>query len=491
MLRRQPVFAAVEPQIISSGLQTDIHESGRSLWSVAANVQFYAGKVRRRKPAALVFTPPVSGVSRGLAQQRLADGSRIIWTALHQGAGVDVYYWNGVAATRVKTIAAAVLNENSNSPATYIDFTPLGDWMVYNPGIAKALLFKPGIGNIDAAQWPDFAQQYIKKGPFLLALGTGSRKTGVEWSDGDNWEVFTPSASNLAGGLFIDDLDTGIVAGIRMGGQIAVFAEDQLAAVSYIGAPYQFGQKVLLDGIGAVGKFAVASDGKNAFGVGRGGIWWTDGSSYRYIDEGWLHDYLQDNVNWAQKSKIIAGRNDFRGTYEFFFPVGVSLEPNEGWSFDPRTGGWGPIPVATMMDERRLLAKPLIGTATGQVQLIDDDPNAVGALQLRTKPILLQVQDPTGMRDVHTDSRVDEVELLVKAASAVEFRYGTSQDIGGTENWSVWFTVDQFQRTYKLNAVPSGVYHYLEFRSTATNWDLDLQGFLLFGQVEGSKRSTG
>jgi hypothetical protein len=43
-------------------------------------------------------------------------------------------------------------------------------------------------------------------------------------------------------------------------------------------------------------------------------------------------------------------------------------------------------------------------------------------------------------------------------------------------------------RTYQLPAIPDGVYWQLEFRSVTTNWALDLQGFELFGTVEGTKR---
>lgn len=492
MLRRQPLFVAAAPELVSSGLQPDKAEALKLLWDTAQGVQMYSGKVRRRAPSSLGFTAGVAGPIRGVAQQRLSTGTRRIWASAIRASDGRHYisYWDGAGVTS-DFLDGGQLNETSLREASFADFTPLGDWMVVNHGFTKAFLFKPGPGYTLPAQFPAIAVQYIKKGPFLLALGTGPRKTGVSFSDGDNWETFTPAAENLAGAIYIDDFDTPIVCGRPLANSIAILSEDQLAAVSYIGAPYQFGQRVLLDGIGAVGKFSVTGDGKNLFGVGRGGVWWTDGNSYRYVDEGFLHDYLQENVNWSQKSKIVAGRNDFRGTIEFYFPMGANVEPSEGWSFDPRTGGWTPINTpATIMDERRLLAKPLIGNSAGEVRLIDDDPATAGALSLRTRPLLLQVQDPSGLRDVHTDTRIDEVELLVQAATGVEFRYGVSGEVDATPEWSTWQTVSSKQRTYKLEALPSGVYHRLEFRSTVTNWNLDLQGFMLFGQVEGSKRGV-
>lgn len=495
MRRRTPIFSAFGP-VISSGLQPDRHPALQVLWEAAENVWFYSERVKRRAPGALVFdlVDKNAPALRGLMQQRLANGTRRFWAAGHRSDAptfVSAYYWDGVGSSAFGAdIANAQLNENSLAPATFVDFTALGDWMVVNGGTAKARLFKPGVGNSAPAEWPALAVQYQKKGPFLLALGTGGRKTGVAWSDGDNWETFTPSASNLAGELFIDDMDTGIVAGTRLGSGIACYSEDQLAMVSYVGAPFHFGQKVLLDGIGAVGKFSVVSDGRQNFGVGRNGIWWTDGNSVRYIDEGFLRDYLQEGVNWNQSSKVIAARNDVRGLVGFSFPMGVATENTETWWFDPRTGGWTKAGPVAVWDERRLLVRPLRGTADGKVLLDDYAPELGGALVLRTKPLLLQVQDELGLRDVHTDTRVDEVVLTLKAATGIEWRYGVASAIDAVFDWSPWTAASAGQATYSLPALPSGVYHKLELRSTVTDWALDLQGFQLFGQVEGSKRGV-
>jgi len=45
------------------------------------------------------------------------------------------------------------------------------------------------------------------------------------------------------------------------------------------------------------------------------------------------------------------------------------------------------------------------------------------------------------------------------------------------------------QRTIVVEQHVSGVYHKIEFESYADEWKLDLQGFALFGIVEGQKRA--
>lgn len=494
MLRRTPLFQATDRQLVSSGLQPDLHPAQKLLWEIADNVQFYQGKIKRRKPSTELFNTLTGAPARGLGQQRLSDGTRRVWAAFRPAATntLEVVYWDGLGVTNLVSLPNAPLDETVLAGAAYADFTFWGDWAVINYRRAgKAWLFQnPGL--TQPAEFPDEVQLYAKKLNFLLALGTGPRRTGVAWSDADDITTWAPAANNLAGELFIDDFDTGIIASARLGNAISVYAEDQQALVSYVGGDFVFGQKLGLDGIGAVGKLSVCTDPSGNYGVSRNGCWWTDGNSFRYIDEGFLRDYLQDNVNWGQKSKIICARNDYRGTIEFSFPMGISLENSESWAYDPRTGGWSKVPAFQIMDERRLLAKPLIGQASdGRIYFVDDNPGALAALNLETRALLMQVQDQSGLRDVHTESRVDELDLLAKAASNVEVAVGVSDGgADGTYTWTNWMPVSGQSTTYKLDWLPSGVYWKVKFRSTSTNWDLDLQGFMLFGQVEGTKRGN-
>lgn len=483
MLRRSPLYLATMPELLSSGLQPDKHALQSLLWEAASGVTFYSGKVKRRLPSALAFDAGDNTI-RGLSQQQATNGTRWAWAA----SGGRIVRWYGPAAEQI--IAAGTWQENATSIAepTIWDFTHFGDWTVINSGLGKAQLFKQGTGVADYGDSPENTRKFMKKMNFMLAIGYGDRGTRVGWSDADNIEVFTGTAENLAGSISIDDFNTRIKAAHMLGQAISVYAEDQMALVSYISTPFIFGQKVVLDGIGAIGKAAVASDGKINMGVGRGGIWWTDSNSYRYIDEGYLHDYLQDNVNWDQGGKIVAIRNDYTGCYEFFFPMQASNIINEGWSYDPRTGGWSPIPAVSMKDERRLFGYALSGLQNGEIhydQFASDD----APLVLVTRPLLSQARSADGLADVHTAQRVDEVELMLKEAVGVELRVGSAHEQTAEYAWTPWFTISPTQGTYKLDHMPDGVYHKLEFKSVVEDWALDLQGFILFGQVDGTKRS--
>lgn len=491
MLRRTPLYAAVSPEMVSSGLQPDKHSLHKLLWETAENVVFFAGKVKRRVPSILTFTAGSEPI-RGLAQQQATDGVRWLWAA----SGGDVVRWYADDPELVIDGADWQEDQTLTANPTLWDFTPYGNWMIANSSLGAAQLIKAsvGVGDVDSVEdfgdAPEDVCRFLKKANFIMAFGYGARGTRVGWSDGDNIETWTATDENLASALSIDDFDTRIRAANHLGRSIAVFAEDQMALVNYLGAPFYFGQQTVLDGIGAVSKAAVCSDGKNNLGVGRGGIWWTDSNSYRYIDEGYLHDYMQNEVNWAQSGKISATRNDYTGCYEFLFPMRDSTVIDEGWCFDPRNGGWSLLPGASLKDERRLFQKVVSGGNDGVVRLEDSDPSASGPLVLATKPLLMQVQSAEGWTDVHTTCKVDEIDLLLKEAAGIEFRLGCQQDINEPFDYTSWIACNAGMRTYRLERIPDGVYWKLEFRSTLANWALDLQGFILFGLVQGTKRDT-
>lgn len=480
MYRRQPAFQALEPQIVSSGLLPDVHDLQRPLWAKAANVRFYSGKVRRLVPPALIRTLG-NYAGRGLSQVQQGTGTRWIW---YGDSGGYVARWYGPEPEGI-ALMNMQLHQSSSELASFFDFTHYGDWTIVNNGFhPNALIHKPGAATPVQGYAMGLGRTliFMKQLAFVMAIGYDLYGKRYAWSDSANIEVFTPTTENLAGSGVIEEFDTRIRAASRLGPYISAYAEDQMALIQYAGLPAVFTHRVVLDGIGAVGKAAVASDGRANYGVSRNGIWRTDGQSFQYIDKGVLRDYLQANVNWDQASKIIAARNDVTGCMDFHFPMGANLENNEGWSFDPETGGWSPIPAFDYQVERKLFQKPL-GLKSGQgLLLLEDNPAAAGPLALETKAFPLA--------GTHTGSLIDEADFLLKAASNVEFRIGVSEytDDPSFVDWSAWQPLHVDTRTYRIDLRVTGTYHKLQFRSTANNWDLDLQGFLLYGTVEGSRR---
>lgn len=490
MYRKSPIITVLDPAIVGSGLQEDLHLGQKLLWAVADNVTFYQGKVQRRLPKSLFIDLGVDFPIRGLSQKQVSDGTRFSWgAAINPVTGlVFPFKWDGITQTSM-TAQVGQLHQTSNGPATYVDFTHYGDWTIINSSSGAAKIEKNDGNIVVLADAPVDVVQFAKKLNFLIAVGHGVTGNKVSWSAADAIEDWTETQANEAGELSIEDFDTRITACSRLGQNISVYAEDQMALVTFINAPFYFGQRVMLDGIGAVGKCSVCSDGASNYGIGRNGVWWTDGVTYRYIDEGRMRDYFQHNINWDQASKIIALRNDLTNCIEFFMPTGVSLDISEGWSFDPRNQAWSKLPPVSFKIERKIFPHALEGDENGCVFYSQSDATEAGPLALKTKPIPAQLQTQHGLTDVHNDCEISEIDLLLKEVSNVEMRYGTSTEIDAAPTFSDWIALTAGARTIRNQAgVPSGVYTTLEFRSTADNWSFNLQGLLVFGVVEGTKR---
>jgi len=485
MRRRAPIFQAVDDQLFASGLQPDRHELKRLLWEHARNVVFWNGAIKRKIPAALAAQGGAERVA-GISQQSLSDGTRLAWFT----SGAAIYSWAYDAPTLVDpAFPGYITDTTATERATMVDFTHYGDWTIINNSKGKPKINKPGVGYSEFAEPPADVVRFLKRMNFLMAIGYGPRGTQVGWSDADKIDVWGASASNLAGSITIDEFNTPIRAGAVLGDAVAVYSEDQMALVRYIGAPFVFSQRTTLDGIGCVGKYAVATDTRQNVGVSRAGCWWTDGNSSRFIDEGYLSDYLQDNVNWDQAAKIVVGRNDYTGCFEFHFPMLGSHNVSEAWSWDPRNGAWSPTPAYTCMDERRIFQHVLYGDLVGKLLFGDFNEDGVAPLALRTRPLMM-----TGAAEsAHIVSRVDEYDLLLHAAEGIEVRIGCCGEPNGVWRWAPWQTAAAGNRIMTVplqednTPLPENPYWKLEFRSTITDWALNLQGFVLYGISTGTK----
>jgi hypothetical protein len=66
-----------------------------------------------------------------------------------------------------------------------------------------------------------------------------------------------------------------------------------------------------------------------------------------------------------------------------------------------------------------------------------------------------------------------------------------ADDINDEFHWTRWQDINTTLKTYQIEAgTPTGTFHKLEFRNIEDNWDLDLQGFALYGISDGLKRNS-
>ena len=246
--------------------------------------------------------------------------------------------------------------------STRWSFAVWGRWILAVNGKDAGQIWKPEYTGPDFSNWnsdsaipptstvEDFpwtkAQIVRTIGPYAIVLNVEARVGGADesdfiyWCDTDDVHNFTAGATTAAGQLPVRDLDSPILAAEALGGGLGFYGSDHLHILEFIGAPFYFGQRHLLRGLGAVSKDAVAVVGKVHYGLGPLGIFRTDGFQVQYIDDPSIHDFIFTNLTRAQISKCIAWYAANIGVVFFSFPLEPNLDNSIAVGYAVNNGTW-------------------------------------------------------------------------------------------------------------------------------------------------------
>lgn len=185
------------------------------------------------------------------------------------------------------------------SPGLYIGddnpwvFAVWGEWIAATNNVDPVQLYK-NTGNFADLSGPSFTRAKLIEAndTHVFAFNTSNGANFVEWCDLDDIEDWTATSTNEAGNLPVRNLDSEIIAVKKLGDKIIFYTYNEMFAINYVGRPFIYGIEFLLEGFGPVGPKAVASVGKIHYGLGRSGLWVTDGVSFQYIDEPAVFDFI-------------------------------------------------------------------------------------------------------------------------------------------------------------------------------------------------------
>jgi len=129
----------------------------------------------------------------------------------------------------------------------------------------------------------------------------------VRWSDQENYAVWTPTATNQAGGLRLS-LGSFIVTARQNRQEVLVWTDRALYSMQYQGPPFVWGAQSLADNISIAGP--------NAVGIAAGVAFWM-GTDKFYVYNGQVQPlkcdvqrYVFDNLNEFQADQICCGTNE-------------------------------------------------------------------------------------------------------------------------------------------------------------------------------------
>ena len=200
---------------------------------------------------------------------------------------------------------------------------------------------------------------------FVFALGASGNPRKVSWCDQENNTVWTPSATNQAGDFEINSVGS-IKCGKRVRGINLIFTDVDVHVATYIGLPYVYSFEKAGSGCGVISSQAVAAIDTAAIWMSKSGFWVYDGYVKPLVSD--VGDYIFQNINYNQSSKVYAVHNSKYGEIIWFYPSSASNENDSYVVYNYREGHWAIGSLArTAGTDRGVFTNPLMISSDGYI----------------------------------------------------------------------------------------------------------------------------
>lgn len=200
---------------------------------------------------------------------------------------------------------------------------------------------------------------------FLMALGASSNGRLVKWSDQENNTVWTAAATNQAGDFEINS-NGSLKCGKRVRGINLLFTDVDVHTASYVGLPYVYSFERAGSGCGVISAQAVAAIDTAAMWMSRSGFWIFDGYVKPMPCD--VSDYVFQNLNYNQVSKVYAVHNSKYGEVWWFYPSSQSTEVDSYVTYNYRENHWNIGAMGrTAGTDRGVFTNPIMVDSSGYI----------------------------------------------------------------------------------------------------------------------------
>lgn len=201
---------------------------------------------------------------------------------------------------------------------------------------------------------------------FIFALQANGNPRRVAWCDREDNTLWTPAATNEAGDI---ELQTSgeIMCAARMRGRSIILTNVDAHIATYQGPPYVYGFERVGTACGAVSRKSLVAIDQGAFWMGRESFYMFDGSTAKQMPCD-VQDYVFEDMNANQHSKVHAVHNSEYGEIWWFYPSNGSTECDRYVSYDYLENHWeiGQIDRTAGADQG-VFAEPQWVDATGVI----------------------------------------------------------------------------------------------------------------------------
>ena len=252
----------------------------------------------------------------------------------------------------------------------------------------------------------------------LFALGAGGDPKKVQWSDIEDYDDWTVTATNEAGDFLLDTQGE-IVGGVKVQDKIIVLTNQDAHLISWIGPPYIYNRVKAGDQCGAISPQCMAAMEGNAYWMGDSGFFMWDGYTRRLECD--VNDYIFKDKSATQDSKIYAVTNKKFGEIWWFYCSTNSSEIDRYVIFSQKEGWWsiGQLDRTIMMDSDPFKRPVAIGS---DKFMYEHEMDRIGSSARADS-----VSSPSGTDTVGLQNRV--LSFGLESSSDVALQYATTGNI--------------------------------------------------------------
>jgi hypothetical protein len=171
----------------------------------------------------------------------------------------------------------------------------------------------------------------------LFALGASGDGRKVAWSDLENNTIWTAASTNLAGSIKLQTSGR-IITGKRVRGQNLILTDIDAHTLTYVGQPFVYQAEIAGRACGAASANCVAVLDNMAVWMGQKGFHIYDGYVKPLPCE--VYDYVFNNINTNQLSKVYAVNNSQYNEVWWFYPSANSNENDSYVAWDYVENHW-------------------------------------------------------------------------------------------------------------------------------------------------------
>ena len=159
----------------------------------------------------------------------------------------------------------------------------------------------------------------------------------IRWSDQEQQNVWTPTATNTAGSKRLVDGNF-IQTAVRSRGAVMVWTDTALYQMQFIGPPFTFGFNQLGSACGCIGLHAAVDVGGTSFWMGTDSFFMFDGAVQKIPCT--VQDHVFDNLNQNAKQDIFCAANTDFNEIIWFYPSANSTQIDKQVTFNYAENLW-------------------------------------------------------------------------------------------------------------------------------------------------------